>query len=147
MLAALREGCTSPCCTLKNTTHAAGSMWQAVRSSRDVGYESAGRNLASRVFHDPRDCFGEFGAPPMVLLMLLLLLLLLLLLYILLMLVLTIHSLLTCTTPDRLFHGVRQRCTYANCSLPFAISPTSHRYRHADYPSRVCACHPPPNTI
>ena len=40
-------------------------MWQAVRSSREVGYELAGRNLASRVFRDPRDCFGEFGAPLM----------------------------------------------------------------------------------
>ena len=65
LLAALRKGCTSPCCRLKNTTHAAGSMWQTVRSSREVGHELAGKNLASSVLHDPRDCFGEFGAPLM----------------------------------------------------------------------------------
>ena len=63
LLSALREGCASPCCRLKNTRHAAGSMWQTVRSSREVGHEVAGRNPALRVLRDPRVCFGGWPCP------------------------------------------------------------------------------------
>ena len=48
--------------------HAAGSMLQTVRRSREVGYQFAGRNAASRLLRDPHGCFSELGAPLMAIL-------------------------------------------------------------------------------